>query len=497
MYTDVKHKFDPELTPANVRPVVVLSGSYEEMGIQYGEQAKEYLARNAAVIKGRVLPMWDSWDAIVEGMDKYEAMLVEKFPEALDLWKGMAKGSGLDYDDIRIINLSLPLLVMATPDKGAKKEDVQACSTISAWGSATLSGKTIAAANLDQGWNMGNYTVVVVAFPEKDNAFITTPPWAGELVGNMGINSKGLVTMGSAGQDGLPTDSAIGVPNLTAKVGALLKCDNVEEAVQYYIDMHCGNAENTHVADETHAKIVEYTPGHHAVREAGQHGEEDFLIATNHFIDDEMTSSIHPGYYNQGWYDAFPRYDTYKKLFDAKKGGIDENVIESFITCHDYWDGEKWHKDVYSMEPEIDPESSWTPEMRCQEWRALMQAVAVPAERTVYLRQGESDRRFSIVPRATGEFCKLVLGKNIEAVYAEAYDDAKRRVWTASRDLNKKDNHDYVKDEYLDIAKENMWKAFNYKAQADLSDGNEKNIYMGRALTCLCKAQVYGRMASK
>lgn len=50
MYTDVKKKFDPEVIPANVRPVVVLSGSYEEMGFQYGEQAKEYLARNAAVI---------------------------------------------------------------------------------------------------------------------------------------------------------------------------------------------------------------------------------------------------------------------------------------------------------------------------------------------------------------------------------------------------------------------------------------------------------------
>lgn len=117
-----------------------------------------------------------------------------------------------------------------------------------------------------------------------------------------------------------------------------------------------------------------------------------------------MVSSIYAGEYNQGWYDAFPRYDTYKKLFDSHKGGINKEIIESFITCHDYWDGEKWHEDVYSMEPEIDPESSWTPEMRCQEWRALMQAIAVPADRAVYLRQGESDRRFSIVPRATGEF---------------------------------------------------------------------------------------------
>lgn len=90
-----------------------------------------------------------------------------------------------------------------------------------------------------------------------------------------------------------------------------------------------------------------------------------------------------------------------------------------------------------------------------------------------------------------------MLGNTLQAVYEEAYDDAKRSVWIASRNLNKCDNHDYVKDEYLDIAKENMWKAFNYKAKADLSEGNECNLNMGKALTCLCKAQVYGRMAAK
>ncbi len=497
MYNDVRNMFNPEMTPPAVRPVVVLQGTYREMGIQYGEQATDYLARNAAVIKSGVLPMWDSWEDIVSTMDKFEGILKEKFPEALELWAGMAEGSGLDYDDIRIINLSLQLLVMAHPEALSEKQFTEGCSNISAWGSATLNGKTIAAANLDQGWNMGNYTVVIVAFPDKGNAFITTPPWAGELVGNMGINHHGLVTMGSAGQDGLPTDTEVGSPNLTAKFGALLKCSDVEEAVRYYLDMHCGNAENTHFADKTHAKIVEYTPGHHAVRASGDHDEVDFLIATNHFIDSEMQSSIIQGEYNQGFYDAVPRYNTYKKLFDSKIGGIDEAVIESFITCHDYWDGERWHEDVYSMDPDIDPESSWTPEMRAHEWRALMQAIAVPSEKTVYLRQGESDRRFSLVPHATGEFCKLVLGDNIESVYADAYDDAKRRIWLAARDLNKKNNSDVVKEQYLNTAKENMWRAFNYKAQADLSSGNEKYCKMGKAITCLCAAQIYGRMASR
>lgn len=499
MFTDIRNKFDPEMPPTSIRRVVVLSGTYEEMGEQYGEQAKEYLARNAAVVKGSVLPMWDSWEDIVKAMDGYEAVLKEKFPEALEMWKGMAKGSGLDYDDIRIINLSLALLVMIGLDPDEKKESLknEACSTISAWGSSTLDGKLIAASNLDQGWNIGTYDVVLVGFPKDDYPFITTPPWAGELIGNMGINSQGLVAMGSAGQDSLPTDSAMGAPNLTAKVGALLKCETVEEAVDYYIDLHCGNAENAHFADETHSKVVEYTPGHHAVRECGQHGETDFMIATNHFIDKEMTSSLWGGDYNQGWYDAFPRYTTYYKLMEAKRGGITKETIESMITCHDYWDGDRWHEDVYSMEPEIDPESSWTPEMRSQEWRAQMQAIAIPSERTVYLRQGESDKRFSLVPYASGEFCKLVLGDDADAVYEEAYDEAKRRIWIASRDLNKANNTDYKKDECLDLAKEQMWTAFNYKAVADLSEGNEKNNAIGSAITCLCKAQIYAKMAGK
>lgn len=491
---DEQLKFDPEKTPLDVRPVVALAGSMEDMGIQYGQQAKELIARNAAVIKSRVYPMWESKDALHNAIKQYEGILLEKLPEMVDFCKGISQGADLDYDDVCMINLSLPLLVMA-PENLKEKDEAMACSTITAYGRATKDGKTYSAANLDQGWNMGNYTVVLVGFPDKGNAFISTPPWAGEIVGNMGLNSSGLVTLGSAGQAELPTDTATGIPNLLGKFGILLHCNSVDEAVKYYVDLHCSNAENGHFSDPKKSAVVEYTPGHHVVRYAGDHGETDYTIATNHFIAEEMQTSIYKGSYNDGWYDAYPRYDTYQKLMEEYHGDITFRQIEEMITCHDYWDGKVWHRDVYSMEPFIDPESSWCPEMRAPDWKALMQAIAVPEDRVVYLRNGESDRRFSMVPEATGEFCKLVLKDNIEDVYSIAVNDAKVEIWRAARDLNIAHNTDYHKEKLLQDAKHEMWRNFNYKAIADLATGNEKMLNYGKSITALCKAQIYAKMA--
>ena len=490
--------FDKELLPPAVRPVIVLSGSMHDMGLQYGAQAAPLLARNSAVIASEVLPMWGgNWASVIEQMDKYASLIAAENPGIIDLWKGMAEGSGLDYYDILMINLSLPLLIMAPQEKidGARHS---LCSTFSAWGSRTAGGTLHGSANLDQGWNMGTHTVVIVAFPDDGYPFIAAPPWAGELIGSAAINSEGLAMLGSAGQDGGDGDYAVGIPNMTARLIALLTASTVDEAIDRYLTVHPSNSENAHFLDPNGAKLVEYTPAHHAVRTSGEYGEKDYLVATNHFVSGEMQSSLVGGEYNDGWYDAIPRYNTYVKLLDGAEE-LDVDGIASVLASHDYWsESEGWNRDVYSLEPAIDPQSCWSPEMRGPEWKTLMKSIVVPEERTIYLMNGESDRRMSTLPDATGEYSKLVLKGSVGAIADAAIEDAKLDIWHAGSRLNTAENVSPERDEIFEKARRALWKGFNYRASARLSASVDAWASdMGRALTYFTEAQTFAKMAMR
>ena len=244
--------FDDSIPPPDVRPVVVVSGSPKEMGVQYGEQARDLIARNIAVVKSKTLPLWGSWEDIVKRMDKYEAEMVKNTPEVVEMWKGIAEGSKLPYDDIRLINLSLSLLIM-TPEDAASNQEAPQCSHISVWGSAVKEQKMIAGGNTDSTWNTGTYTVVLIAYPDNGNAFIMTPPWAGIAGVGFGLNSKGLVILSSGGQAARPEDSQFGVDNMASRLKILMECDTAEQAKDQYLSHHCSSAENAQFVDKNGA----------------------------------------------------------------------------------------------------------------------------------------------------------------------------------------------------------------------------------------------------
>jgi hypothetical protein len=486
--------FDVTVPPPDVRPVVVVSGTPYEMGYQYGQQARDLIARNAVKIKADTLPIWGTWDAMVSRMDQYEAAIAAKAPEVPQIWHGIADGAGVSYDDVRLINLSLELVIMP-PSQAASSQ----CSHISAWGAATRNHEVIAGQNTDQTYNAGNYTVVLVAFPASGNAFITTPPHAGELAGGFGMNSKGLVSLGSGGQGARPEDTAIGCNNMCTRMHILLTCDNATQAKDMYVDMNPDSAENAQFVDASGtANVVEHTPAVQVVRKAGDYGENDFLVATNGFLAKEMQPAMYPGKWNGGWYDWLPRQVTYTKLIRDNFGAITVSKVMAFMASHDYWDGKAWHRNVWSLWPAIDDENCWTPEMHDSAYKTLMRSVAVPKDLTTYLMQGETDVRSSVIPNATGTFCKLVLGQDPATMAATAEADCEMQLYYAARNLDLAANPSPARDAKLTKAKLAMWQGINLQAEAGATtdDANLAALLYGQALTCFCKAQCYAQQAS-
>jgi hypothetical protein len=127
----------------------------------------------------------------------------------------------------------------------------------------------------------------------------------------------------------------------------------------------------------------------------------------------------------------------------------------------------------------------------------LMRAVAVPADLTAYLMQGQTDIRAGTVPQATGEFCKLVLGDGAVAVALQAQDDAQVQIWYAARNLaTGMVAATASRDAKLEKAKAVFWKGLNLLAKAGVAtDVNAAQARYGEAVTCFCKAQCYAEQA--
>lgn len=484
--------FDAEVTPPEVLPVIVISGSYHEMGVQYGTQMSDYIARNAMVVYERTRPNWDTWEHLVEAMDAYEKEMTEKTPAAVEMWKGISEGSGVDYNLIRLLNLSLELMIMP-PAKDDSAADAKTCSHISAWGDATADGEMIAGLNVDQGWNTGTYSCIVLAYPKDGNAILFVPPWAGIAGFSFGINSAGVTITGSGGMNARPEDSSFGPDNMASKLQILLECSSAEEALNKYLSLETGSAENAQFLDANTSFMVEYTPAVHVVRQAGDNGEKDYLIATNYFIDKAMSEANYPDEWMGGLWDSIPRYKSYEQMISENYGGITVETVMEMLGCTKYWDGTQWQEDTLSLEPFEDPKSLWSPEARSEEYKTLLSCIAVPSQFRIYVNQGGLDSLFSTVPRATGKLCSLVLDKDITNVLSSAGYDAKLQIWLAAGKLSNSESISVQQQTKLDEARDSLWKAYNYSAKAYAAEGDEQLELYGKALSNLCRAQIYAK----
>lgn len=496
---EVAASYDEEMLPPAVRPVVVLSGTPREMGVQYGRQIAELVSRCSAAVTASTLALWGSMDAIIERLDEYEAIMTEKTPDAVEMWKGVAEGSGVDYDQVRLINLNLPMLVMPPEDAGAEAEaETQTCSHFSVWGDATADGKMITGLNVDQGWNVGAYTSVVVAFPTEGHSFVMCPPWAGVAGASFAMNDAGLALTGSGGMGSREEDHSFDVDPFAVKFEVMFNCSTAAEAKDYYLDCHPCSAENAQFFDGTEAYMIEYTPAIQVVRQAGDHGEKDYLIATNYFIDDEASVANYQDEYMGGLWDSIPRYQSYEQMIKENYGNIDLEYVKSMLGCTKYWDGKAWVEDTLDPMPFEDPHDLWAPEARDAAYKTMMSNIAVPEDRTVYFMQGQTDTYQSLIPYATGTYCTLTLAPDVSEMATGAYYEAEACIWNAAVVLDTTEGEPSERNvQLLEDARGALRKGFNCLNEARIATDQDDSLdCYGRALTHFCEAQAYAQMVA-
>lgn len=494
--------FDPAKVPGPTKEVVILRGSWYEMGVQYAEQLADEIQMIIASKRGFAIRGFGSLEKAWEYVEKnYYPHYEKHIPEMIDFWKGVADQSGLEYRDV-VIGSS----VFNYDDYG--------CSTVSNWGSSTYDGRVLAGSNMDEPTYMANYDAVVVCYPDRGNAFIANRGFLQNC--NLMMNEKGVVVMNSAGQDAAEGDQGFGVPNAKSGLMAAVYSNTAEEARDAYMSFGSGNGENCHVVDTNkNAYIVEHNARVNTYRQSGEFFEKDYLINTNGEFTKEMEPSIFQGEF--AFSDSLPRYWTEEKILKDNAGKVTLDVMDEAMGCTRSYidkrylsmvaDGKipgymkmedgMWIEDPWDMAIN-NSRGEWFPENVSPAWRCLIRTLCDPQTKEYFITGACRDNLLSVVPGDTGVYIRLTLKDTPQEVNEDARVYAQRLMLIAERDIARANaREDLVRIGNLDEAKAYLLEGFNYQFLANnAEDENDLLQLLAKSTTAFCRAQGYAQMAT-
>jgi hypothetical protein len=287
----------------SVRPVIVLRGSDYDMGVQHTRQIIQifgtYYLKGAAEVQRDD----DDWATI----RKSEGYIKQYTPWAIDFVKGMADecvraGIPMTYEQM--------LAYFATthdgPPRQADPPDLSDCSGWAAWGSATQDGSLICGGSGDHEIRVGSkyryrFEINLMLFPDEGNNFVLSPPSGGS--GHPGMNNRGVCNVhhGTTGYydryvNPEKEHSGEGVPRLFLLMHALRFANSAEEAADISMSIpNPGGRQGGFWADTGgHALVIENRDDPRVIRRPGEHGERDFLYATNNLFSEELKGCYNP-----------------------------------------------------------------------------------------------------------------------------------------------------------------------------------------------------------
>jgi hypothetical protein len=313
----------------------VLSGTWKEIGQQYGEKAGDLIRM---VFEGwftEVVQVQGGVNAVLEYIRRQERYYQALAPEALELMAGIALGAKAEldkspyagimthYDKILVINSyfglngappgRMPNAGSAGSDAG-DGEDAAACSGAVILAKGTADGRVIHCSSEDQHFFPQQYLVAYIVQPSDVRAHsYTVTDSAGEIGSEHALNDKGVVVSGYAGGSidiGAPTTespfSGYRRPGLDWQVGcwyAAAFSPNAKKAVELLttgtpeyrqksgnsiVIGKCTKGANWVVSDMQEACVIESIPAdldgvaRYAVRRPGDTGETgDYIVSTN------------------------------------------------------------------------------------------------------------------------------------------------------------------------------------------------------------------------
>lgn len=476
---------DPTITPSDAPQVVYLSGSWYDMGVQFAQQDEYALTRQYFKSATDLLVEYGDEAAMYEVIGGYMDQVKEECPDLYDFVRGVDDTlEHFDFVQSAIASVCCYVNGIVVPEL--------LCMNISAWGSATADGHLLAATNGDT--NLDDpfqSAAIMILLP--DNGYATICSSGGGS--NAYMNDQGVIVLCSGGQDALETDHFTTLISCWAQAYSVTQSANADEQLAWdqRSDMFHACVGNTHIVDISGTGYVfENTAGHSAVRASGDFGEDNYLIANNHFLTEEMQSSL----LNDGTLDDCPiRYDTVEQIFKENFGSLNIGLMHEAIASRRYyldgqWSGENWSQDEDTFY------SSDTSNAFCKTTTRTLMDVN---ELTLYRQLGSSDPFNNHNPNATARFCRITLADSPMMMNLIADTDAAFLINLAAYDLDHEASPDRTLVDNLNQAKQYYAEGQSYAMMAGyynaLGDVNTANWMYSRASTSHVLAQQYAQNA--
>lgn len=505
----------PEVMATDANPqVIVVSGSNDEMGYQYGIQAADLIFRNINLLKSKIVAQYG--EELTKTDMQVWSYYADKHDPGLRGWlEGIQRGlkdSGytVDYLDVLLVTVysgemwCRPPVDQPYPEEtGIKlpetsaesaRTDIHSCTAFAAEGASTPDGKPIVGVTKMITAEKVN-SVVLVAFPSEGNAFVSNP-MAGSVSENAGLNSAGFSWVFTA-QWGEPI---WGVVNEVSFHNMVQNCNSPDEAVSFLESVPRAGVTGAFVLTSANGGITGYESLSNvsATRVPGDCGEGgEFIVQTNHLVNPDLQDYNAPASEEHSSQD---RYATMEANLEnaANNGGITVEAAKAAFSSDDWLDsvtGEWTYNDPGSPSVNDNTES-------------MAQSVFLPAEMKAYFEVG-TPNGVGLPGNATGEYIELTLGEDPLSVSNEADLASQGYYWDARNAFVKLQNADapeLTEDaeeairELLDVAATELEygmdrAGFAFQAPSNGQDVIEEMQLWGAALTHFTKSQLYSQMA--
>lgn len=173
---------------ADQYPFYELSGTPYEIGYAHGKLAKRQVFISLENYKRQFQAEAKiSWDDAKKAAPRYIAPIKDYHSDFLDEMHGIAKGAGVDFEEILTLNIRSEIL-MTLKAEGADLQD--GCTNIAVSKERTTNGHTLLAHNWD--WKAAqNDAVIVLKIHQETAPDILMITEAG-IIGKFGVNENGV-----------------------------------------------------------------------------------------------------------------------------------------------------------------------------------------------------------------------------------------------------------------------------------------------------------------
>ncbi|NLK95998.1 MAG: acyl-CoA--6-aminopenicillanic acid acyl-transferase [Clostridiales bacterium] len=166
-------------------PVIEVSGNSYEIGFQYGSKAKKYIDVTINVYKNMFMEFSNiNWETAKKIALKFEKDILDFNPEFLQEIRGIADGSGYEYEEILALNVRSELVFQGTHLTS------DGCTSLVATSDTTNNKKTYIGQNWD--WKVKILGGVVLLKVKKDGKPALATMTEAGIVGKIGMNANGI-----------------------------------------------------------------------------------------------------------------------------------------------------------------------------------------------------------------------------------------------------------------------------------------------------------------